>query len=33
VRASTFDKFKVGATERQELLGAVGSLKGDIVEP
>jgi hemoglobin len=30
---ATLDKFKVGATERQELLGAVGSLKGDIVEP
>jgi len=31
--SATLDKFKVGATERQELLGAVGSLKGDIVEP
>ncbi|HEX5716513.1 MAG TPA: group 1 truncated hemoglobin [Thermoanaerobaculia bacterium] len=30
---ATLDKFKVGAKERQELLGAVGSLKGDIVEP
>jgi hemoglobin len=30
---ATLDKFKVGATERQELLGAVGSLRGDIVEP
>lgn len=30
---ATLDKFKVGAAERKELLGAVGSLKGDIVEP
>jgi len=31
--SATLDKLKVGATERQELLGAVGSLKGDIVAP
>ena len=30
---ATLDKLKVGAAERKELLGAVGSLKGDIVEP
>jgi hemoglobin len=26
------DKFKVGATEKNELLGALGGMKGDIVE-
>jgi hemoglobin len=26
------DKFKVGATEKNELLGALGPMKGDIVE-
>lgn len=30
---ATLDKFKVGGKEREELLGAVGSLKGDIVQP
>ena len=25
------DKFKVGATEKNELLGALGGMKGDIV--
>lgn len=28
---ATLDKFKVGAKEKEEVLGAVGSLKGDIV--
>jgi hemoglobin len=30
---ATFDKFKVPAKEREELLGAVGGLRADIVEP
>lgn len=30
---ATLDKFKVGGKEREELLGAVGSLKNDIVQP
>ncbi|HEX6903874.1 MAG TPA: group 1 truncated hemoglobin [Thermoanaerobaculia bacterium] len=30
---ATFDKFKVPARERQELLSAVGGLRADIVEP
>ena len=30
---ATLDKFKVGAKEKQEVLAAIGSLKGDIVGP
>ena len=29
---ATLDKFKVPATEKQELLGIIGGLKGQIVE-
>jgi hypothetical protein len=30
---ATLNKFELGGKEREELLGAVGSLKGDIVQP
>jgi hemoglobin len=30
---ATFDKFKVPAKERGELIGAIGGLRADIVEP